>query len=570
MSYRNPEIIKDTSGQIYGQAVANIGKSLAQGVATNAANRERLRKEAEAERKRTQSIGYNIQSQAYKTRNANYTQLKKTEPGLAEQFKTQTEALLMGNDEIGMGAIEARTLLATGRDLSVEEKQNLQAKINRYEVFQSGLMGNAGKIISETELYNNTSPGDFNNKYRWAGSNEYERTASQFAAAALSDQEIPGARYEKKLYTPTENGEQIVGVKIFVDPNDSANKGKYDNEELFPRNENGEIEIEWKKDLNKWDEGLLEEIEAVPDSIEIFKTAGITNEQGGFNEDQFLNISGDSQRISGLEQYSQVNLRKDINVAGWANNRVLQDEIKSKAAGYQGMRDDELSSFLAVKLNYPIDIAEFRKLDQPEQLRIIEKELNEEFIIQKTSGLQSRPAKEGDPGAVIDPITPVDGNGEPNYKVYFEGSESVKGTPQAKTLPENPVDAATTLINDFFEDPARSYSTFKGNAGEKATYDSNNREMVISGGVDSSGNPIADEVFNFDNKNDIAKFANILLESSGFVGNDAQGRKIKQAYTKEMTKNIDKFLKKWDWYDNNKGENTTTTEDEFDISDNSN
>jgi hypothetical protein len=78
MSYRNPEIIKDTSGQIYGQAVANIGKSLAQGVATNAANRERLRKEAEAERKRTQSIGYNIQSQAYKTRNANYTQLKKT------------------------------------------------------------------------------------------------------------------------------------------------------------------------------------------------------------------------------------------------------------------------------------------------------------------------------------------------------------------------------------------------------------------------------------------------------------------------------------------------------------
>jgi hypothetical protein len=548
MSYRNPEIIKDTSGQIYGQAVANIGKSLAQGVATNAANRERLRKEAEAERKRTQSIGYNIQSQAYKTRNANYTQLKKTEPGLAEQFKTQTEALLMGNDEIGMGAIEARTLLATGKDLSVEEKQNLQAKINRYEVFQSGLMGNAGKIISETELYNNTSPGDFNNKYRWAGSNEYERTASQFAAAALSDQEIPGARYEKKLYTPTENGEQIVGVKIFVDPNDSANKGKYDNEELFPRNENGEIEIEWKKDLNKWDEGLLEEIEAVPDSIEIFKTAGITNEQGGFNEDQFLNISGDSQRISGLEQYSQVNLRKDINVAGWANNRVLQDEIKSKAAGYQGMRDDELSSFLAVKLNYPIDIAEFRKLDQPEQLRIIEKELNEEFIIQKTSGLQSRPAKEGDPGAVIDPITPVDGNGEPNYKVYFEGSESVKGTPPE--LSDNPSVAAQSLIDDFFEDPAQSYSTFRGNVGETAVYDEAQGEMRISGLTNSDGSPMEDEVFNFNDKNDIAMFAQLLLDSSGYVGKDAEGRKIRKEFTKNMRKNIDKYLKQYKRVDN--------------------
>ncbi len=570
MSYRNPQIVRDTSGQIYGQTAANIGQSLAKGIATLGARREQQRKKADQEAQRTQQIGYGIQTKAYEQRNKVYSELLKKEPGLAEQFKQQTEALLMGNDEVGMGAIEARTLLATGKDLSVKEKQDLQNTINRYEVFQNGLQGNAGKILSETELYNNTSPADFDNKYRWAGGNQYERTASQFAAAALSDQEIPGARYEKKLYTPTKDGEQVVGIKVFVNPDDPANKGKFDDEEMYPRNENGEVEIEWKKDLNKWDEGLLEEIEAVPDSIEIFKTAGITNEQGGFNEDQFLNISGDSQRISGLEQYSQVNLRKDINVAGWANNRVLQDEIKSKAAGYQGMRDDELSSFLAVKLNYPIDIAEFRKLDQPEQLRIIEKELNEEFVIQKTSGLQSRPAKEGDPGAVIDPITPVDGNGEPNYKVYFEGSESVKGTPQAKTLPENPVDAATTLINDFFEDPARSYSTFKGNAGEKATYNSNNREMVISGGVDSNGNPMADEVFNFDNKNDIAKFANILLESSGFVGNDAQGRKIKQAYTKEMTKNIDKFLEKWDWYDNNKGENTTTTEDEFDISDNSN
>ena len=433
MSYRNPEIIKDTSGQIYGQAVANIGKSLAQGVATNAANRERLRKEAEAERKRTQSIGYNIQSQAYKTRNANYTQLKKTEPGLAEQFKTQTEALLMGNDEIGMGAIEARTLLATGKDLSVEEKQNLQAKINRYEVFQSGLMGNAGKIISETELYNNTSPGDFNNKYRWAGSNEYESTASQFAAAALSDQEIPGARYEKKLYTPTENGEQIVGVKIFVDPNDSANKGKYDNEELFPRNENGEIEIEWKKDLNKWDEGLLEEIVSSPDSNAMFKNAGITNDKNQWNEDQFLSAKGKSITIKGSNGQDITTISRDVNASGWANNDVLQDEVMAKAKGYQGMRDDELSSFMEVKMKVGgFDIAKFREMTTEQQEAEIAKELNEDFIIQKTKGLSKRDANANDPGAVIDPLQPtkeIDGKEVENYVIYSQDSSKVTATP---------------------------------------------------------------------------------------------------------------------------------------------
>ena len=552
MSYRNPEIIKDTSGQIYGQAVANIGKSLAQGVATNAANRERLRKEAEAERKRTQQIGYGIQTKAYATRNANYSKLLKEEPGLAEQFKKQTEVLLMGDDEIGMGAIEARTELATSQDLSMERKQELQGIINRYEVFQSGLMGNAGKIISETELYNNTSPADFNNKYRWAGSNQYERTASQFAAAALSDQEIPGARYEKKLYTPTENGEQVVGVKIFVNPDDPANKGKFDNEEEFPRNENGEIEIEWKKDLNKWDEGLLEEIEETPDSIEIFKTAGITNENGSFNDDQYLNISGDSQTVSGLEQYSEINVRKDVNVSGWANNKVLQDEIKSKAAGYQGMRDDELSSFLAVKLKYPIDISEFRKLDQQEQLKIIEKELNEEFIIQKTSGLQSRSANQGDPGAIIDPIQPVDANGDPNYKIYYEGTESIKATPSISknSLSENPSVAAKSIIDSFFEDPAQAYSTFLANTGENVVYDEAQGEIRISGGTDNEGKPLQDEVYNFNDKNDIARFAQDVLNASGYVGSDAKGREIRKQFTQLMKKNIETYLKQFSRADN--------------------
>ena len=331
MSYRNPQIVRDTSGQIYGQAAANIGQSLAKGIATLGARREQQRKKAEADANRTQQIGYGIQTKAYASRNKVYSELLKKEPGLAEQFKTQTEALLMGNDEVGMGAIEARTLLATGKDLSIEEKQDLQNTINRYEVFQNGLQGNAGKILSETELYNNTSPADFDNKYRWAGGNQYERTASQFAAAALSDQEIPGARYEKKLYTPTKDGEQVVGIKIFVDPSDPSNKGKFDDEEMYPRNENGEVEIEWKKDLNKWDEGLLEEIVASPDSNAMFKNAGITNDKNQWNEDQFLSAKGKSITIKGSNGQDITTISRDVNASGWANNDVLQDEVMAKA-----------------------------------------------------------------------------------------------------------------------------------------------------------------------------------------------------------------------------------------------
>jgi hypothetical protein len=442
MSYRNPQIVRDTSGEIYGQGIASFGQAIAKGIMVAGNRREQQRKEAETEAKRTQQIGYGIQSKAYEQRNKVYTELLKKEPGLAEQFKQKTEALLMGNDEIGMGAIEARTELATGQNLSIERKQELQGIINRYEVFQNGLKGNAGKILAETTLYNETSPADFDNKYRWAGSNQYERTASQFAAAALSNQEIPGARYEKKLYTPTDKGEQVVGIKVFVDPNDPANKGKFDNEEMYPRNENGEVEIEWKKDLNQWDEGLLEEIVESPDSNALFKNAGITDDKNQWNEDQFLSAQGKSVTIKGIKGQDITTVSRDVNASGWANNTVLQDEVKAKAEGYQGMRDDELSSFMEIKMKVGgFNITEFRKLSTPEQEAQIAKELNEDFIIQKTKGLSKRSANAGEPGAVIDPLQPtkeVNGKEVDNYVMYSQVSSRVTATPSTPDVDTTP------------------------------------------------------------------------------------------------------------------------------------
>ena len=451
MSYRNPEIIRDRSGEIYGQAVANIGQSLAKGIATGVASREALRKEANAEKKRVQGIGYQIESKAYANRNKNYQGLKKTEPGVAEQFKQRTETLLRGS-EGEMGAIEANTILATKSALSIEEKQELRAIVTKFETFQNSMVGNSGKILSETEIYNNASPADFDSKYRWSGSNEYERSASQYAAAAFSNQEIPGGRSEKILDDPGPDGENVVTVRTFLNPNDPANKGKFDDEKMYPRNENGEVVLEWKKDLNKWDEGLLEEIEPTPDSVELFKTAGITNDKGGFNEDQFLNISGDSDKIKGLGEYSQVNIRKDINVPGWSQNKILQDEIKSKASGLVGMRDEELSAFLQVKmgLGSNFSMSDFRSMSTTEQEELVARELNEEFIIQKTAGLQSREAKEGDPGAVIDPLKPTKDDGTKNYKIYFEGKESIKATPAADSLTATEIKALNQAEKDDY------------------------------------------------------------------------------------------------------------------------
>ena len=93
-----------------------------------------------------------------------------------------------------------------------------------------------------------------------------------------------------------------------------------------------------------------------------FKNAGITNEENKWNEDQFLDLKGKSREIQGLNGKEMTVISRDINVPGWLGNNVLQDEVKSKAAGFQGMRDGDLSSFMAVKMKVGgFDIAEFRK-----------------------------------------------------------------------------------------------------------------------------------------------------------------------------------------------------------------
>jgi len=544
MSYRNPQIIRDTSAELYGKAAADIGQSLAKGIMMAGARREQQRKEADAEAKRTQQIGYGIQTKAYEQRNKVYSELLKKEPGLAEQFKKQTEGLLMGNDETGMGAIEARTILATGQNLSVQEKQDLQGIINRYEVFQNGLQGNAGKILAETELYNNTSPADFDNKYRWSGSNQYERTASQFAAAALSDQEIPGARYEKKLYTPTKDGEQVVGIKVFVDPNDPANKGKFDDEIMYPRNQNGEVEIEWKKDLNKWDEGLLEEIVASPDSNALFKNAGITNDKNQWNEDQFLSAQGKSITIKGVKGQDITTLSRDINASGWTNNKVLQDEIKSKAAGYQGMRDDELSAFMEVKMQVGgFNINEFRKLSTLEQQAVIEKELNEDFIIQKTKDLSKRSSNAGEPGAVIDPLQPtkkVNGKDVDNYVIFSQVSSKVTATPSTPdvdTTPQPYENFAYGVLN-FIDETQTVEGEAGPGSGASMTTDMA-KQILFSEGVDAlTYEEVANEYSNVPKaKKEFAKkkkFPLYYKDSSGnikpMIGYDGTGRGLLKAY----------------------------------------
>mgnify|MGYP003665177317 FL=1 len=99
-AYDNPKIIRDTSGQIYGQALANFGKQVGAGLTTAFKKEEQEKIKADKEIERQQRIAYNVENKMYNNANKNYSLLATKDPSLVGMFKSKVEKLLRGDRDI--------------------------------------------------------------------------------------------------------------------------------------------------------------------------------------------------------------------------------------------------------------------------------------------------------------------------------------------------------------------------------------------------------------------------------------------------------------------------------------
>jgi len=518
-AYDNPKIIRDRSGEIYGQALAGFGKSIAGGL-TNAANkRDQLRQQASAEQKRTQNIQYQIQQQQFSERNRNFTELRKSGVPLTGQFKGLTQDSLMGVGKPGdenyqMGSVEAATLLATSSDLTLELRQSLQKTIDDSTQFQQGLLQNAGKIVAELEQYKDLPASELMKNFTFSGATDYERLGSQFTAAILSEKELPGA-FTNKTLTRGADGAQILSTSTKLKPDNSLIKGypEFQDEEKYPRDSDGNIEIKWSKDINK-DVNLLDDIEKGIESSNISEELNFTKD-GTLTEEQFVGgVTGSDNPIKGLPNYRQVMLEKIVNVGNWVNvpdpqnpgkfipGGALRDQLKGVAAGKLTLPDQQLSAYMQNRLGLSgsFDMKKFRtgeddgkedsimdtwaqnkygkKWDGGMQEAFIEDELVEEFLTDRTSKLKRRPANKQDIAngwSVKDPKT-----GE--QTVYFQGKEQVS---QVASKEKKGYDSKP-LVNKFVKQVTENPGSM---AREILSYDLV-KENVTSEGFDPGGDRV--------------------------------------------------------------------------------
>lgn len=492
-AYENPGAgrVPDKSLEINTAALASFSESFAKGMLLYAAKKEQLRKESVAETNRVQLIGNEIQDKAFVTRNDNYKKMQELGVPITQQFKDLTDVGLMGRGERGdkdyvMGSIEARTILRTDPGLNTKDKQHLQKIIDMSQNFQTNMVNNGGKIMTELALYTDTPPSQYNNNYRWAGRTQMEKRASQYTAAVLNNEQIPGAiNTSKHVHPPNLQGTNILTVTTLIDPKKAGKHAQeYENEELYPRNKDGYIEFKWEKDLNAWGEGLLEPIEKIADNIKIFQDAGIFKENGSLVDSQYVGgTTGSLEKIKGLsaQGYSELKLEKIVDVPGWRDNPTYNAMVNAQAIGFLSESNESLSATLETPLGLGpnFDMERFRtgtpvkgkdkndimevfannrfqgKSWEPTELmqrEFIKDQIFDKYETQKTNSFKRRPATQRDIDngwAVINPN--VEDRKTNEWIVYYDGKEKVVQSKGSTAY--NPTPTATKWVEEYLKDP---------------------------------------------------------------------------------------------------------------------
>ena len=562
-AYENPAIIRDRSGEIYGQAIANFGKAIGDGMKMAAANKNNLAKQAKKDAERIQGVQFRVEQNQYTEKNQNYEALRETGVPLLKQFDDQVGVYMMGRGKPGdedylMGATEAQTLLATSSGLNVRDRQGLNGIVERNRAYQKNMVANAGKIIAELELYKSIPASEWEQNFTFQGANPYEKQSTQFAAAILSNQKIPGAiRTSKKLAPPSEDGTNILTTTVVMDPSNVNLRGKFDDETKYPRDSDGNIEFVWSKDLNG-DINLINNIDAAPESDKIAQETGIIDEKGNISKGMFVGGTGiyaDDKAVRGLPNYTAIKTEKIVNVGSW--NQLVGNDLKSKAAGILKAFDtDHLKAFMSqrMKLSDKFDLDKFRGVDlsnmdeggkvmdlfvarmiadkkagyvggkdkttwtgsAQQQEDFLKNELFENFLEQRTTDLKQRPAnnefdKKSD-GTYQDWVVRDPSTGEPT--VYFQGTEQItkkgSGNDTDKIKPSN---VALNFVTEVLTNPKEVISRMTGNT--TGVYNKATRTFSIRG---QKKNPITGEVI-------LDKDDNPIIEDKPFKLGTAKGRK---------------------------------------------
>lgn len=562
MSYRNPRVIVDRSGEIWGQAIAGLGRDISRGIDAYAtvkkANRELERKQTE-----TKQLMANGVSQKF---SEGIEQIGSTikDSSFAKQFKTTArmmadtgEPVTVNGKSITIGAIEAQTELKINPNLDKETRNAYSKIVTDFKGYQSTMVKSAGNIISGLEGLTESTTGMIGKTFDYQGEG-IENTQSQIAAYALLNKKMEGITSDKVLSREVgEDGtyKNMITINSNVDTNSKTYKdllaaGLISPEDLVIEEGSAIGKLSWKRDLDTWGEQgeLIVPIAPEGDTTESLRIAGFTDEKGNATGKGFNNNAVYTRRNvkGGTENKSEQHFDPDA----LRYNKTYEAELLGSAEGVLALPLDQQIKYITNTLGWPtIKQSEWAGAS-PEKQKSFLMEQRFEKDLQKIMGdgknrVQTRDATQEDinqyaaDGIEISLLNPqtineetglpaVDENGKelprtPTKLYYTTTGTSITATPKTKPTKGN---QGKALYDKLRKDPVGFYQERTGIKPEYTTNKKGDKIITIPEDDDNEK-----EVFNMSDSAQRKTFYNYLLKLSKMgEGNSADSKLVRTQF----------------------------------------
>jgi len=143
MSYRNPQIIADRSGEIWAKAIANFGSSVASGLDKYAAVKKQANEITRKRKEANQLIWNKTSQKTYDSINTVSETIK--DKTIAESFITEAidmaengtkNSVVVNGKKYTMGAIKAETQINSGANLDKDTLSAYNQIVNNFQGYK--------------------------------------------------------------------------------------------------------------------------------------------------------------------------------------------------------------------------------------------------------------------------------------------------------------------------------------------------------------------------------------------------------------------------------------------------
>jgi len=582
MSYRNPQVIVDRSGEIWGQAIAGLGKDLARGVDAYAAAK---RKNQELERKQTEAkqLIANGVSQKF---SEGIEQLGSSinDSRISEQFKkTATmmantgEAVDINGNSVTIGAIEAQTELKMNPNLDKATRNAYSKIVTDFKGYQSTMVSSAGNIISGLEGLTESSTGMIGKMFDYQGEG-IENTRSQIASYSLLNKKMEGITSDKVL--TREKGEDggfknMLTINSEIDTNSKTYKdllaaGLISPEDLVFEEGSTIGKLSWKRDLATWGEqgNLIVPIAPEGKTTESMRIAGFTDKEGNATGKGFNNNAVYTRRRvpGGTENKSEQHFDPD----SLRDDPAYEAELKGSAAGILALPLDQQVKYITNTLGWStIKQAKWAGATPTEQTsflmeQVFEKDLQKIMGAGGKNRVQTRDATQEDvdqyaaDGIEISLLNPqvideatglpaVDENGKelprtPTKLYYTTTKTSVAADPKTKSTKTNKGDQGKDFYDKVKKDPVGYFQAKTGIAPKYETNDKGDKIITLPEEKETNdeGEVIVTnpkQVYNMSNNAQRKDFYNQLFSLSEMgVGQSADSKEVRIQFEDALSK----------------------------------